>query len=348
MKKTLFFVSALASIFFASCQKEADQAADTVTATFTIQAPVALGTKAVTSADQVTIGDGRAADNLVFAVYDETGAELVELRKGDWKNGIGDNQAVITFNNDAQPSATVNVTLVRGKKYSFVCWAQNQNATCYDFSDMKKIGISYTDYNASNNDLRDAFYAYAETAGVVTDNFSQTITLKRPFAQINAGTTDFVEAKKAGLEIDNLYTRMTIENAATVLETFTGKATTPAKLTFEYAHAVAPDYKLVINKNKLVNTPQVNVADEYGWLAMNYILVADGTDEGTASALAKVAVQIREGENTVLTSYTIDNVPVQRNYRTNLVGSLLTAEGTISVLIDPIFEGEYFTVVPQN
>ena len=348
MKKTLLFVSAMASMLFASCQKEANQAADTVTATFTIQAPVVLGTKAVTSADQVTISDGRAADNLVFAVYDETGTELTELRKGDWKNNIGDDQTKIIFSNDAQPSATVNVTLVRGKKYSFVCWAQNEAATCYNFSDMKNIGISYTDYNASNNDLRDAFYAYAETAGVVTDNFSQTITLKRPFAQINAGTTDFVEAKKAGLEIDDLYTTMTVKNAATVLETFTGKATTPAEVTFAYAHAVAPDYSLVINKNKVVNTPQVTVADAYGWLAMNYILVADGSNIGTDSALATVTVEIREGDNTVLTSYTIENVPVQRNYRTNLVGSLLTAEGTVSVLIDPIFEGEYVTVVPQN
>jgi hypothetical protein len=74
---------------------------------------------------------------------------------------------------------------------------------------------------------------------------------------------------------------------------------------------------------------------------MNYILVADGTDKGTSSALAEVSFQIREGDATILASYDVPNVPVQRNFRSNIVGGLLTAEGTINVIIDPIFNGEY-------
>lgn len=346
MKKILFYAAAMASMLLAfACQKEtispAAQGGDVVTATFTIQTPGVPGTKAVTSADQLSVGDGRAADNLVFAVYDENGDELVDLRQGDWVNKIGDNQNVIKFDNSVNPQTTVTVKLVRGKEYSFVCWAQNEAATCYDFKDMKNIGISYADYNAANNDLRDAFYAYAKTNGVVTENFSQSITLSRPFAQVNVGTTDFVEAKKAGLEIDNLYSTVTVKNAATSLETFTGKASAPVAATFAYAHAVAPEFDLVINKNKVVNDPKVTIADKYGWLAMNYVLVADGTENGLSSALAEISFELREGEGTVLTSYDVPNVPVQRNYRTNIVGGLLTAEGTISIIIDPIFNGEY-------
>ena len=346
MKKILISATAIAAMLFASaCQKEtlspADQGGDVVKATFTIQAPGLPGTKAVTSADQLSVGDGRAADNLVFAVFDENGDELVDLRQGDWVNKIGDNQNVIKFDNSENPQTTITVKLVRGKEYSFVCWAQNEAATCYDFKDMKNIGISYADYNAANNDLRDAFYAYAKTNGVVTENFSQSITLSRPFAQVNVGTTDFVAAQKAGLEIDNLYSTVTVKNAATSLETFTGKASAPVTATFAYAHAVAPEYDLVINKNKVVNDPKVTIADKYGWLAMNYVLVADESDNGLASALAEVSFELREGEGTVLTSYDVPNVPVQRNYRTNIVGGLLTAEGTISIIIDPIFNGEY-------
>ena len=317
------------------------QEGDVVTATFTIEVPGVPGTKAATSDDQEMVGDGRAADNLVFAVFDETGAELPDLRQGDWVNPIGDNRDVIKFDNSEQPKVTVTVKLVRGKEYSFVCWAQNEAATCYNFKDMKNIGISYADYNASNNDLRDAFYAYAQTNGPVTENFSQTIELERPFAQINVGTTDFVAAQKAGLEIENLYSTMTVKNAATSLETFTGKTSGSQTVTFTYAHAIAPDYDLVINKNKVVNNPNIEIADKYGWLAMNYILVADGTDKGTSSALAEVSFQIREGDATILASYDVPNVPVQRNFRSNIVGGLLTAEGTINVIIDPIFNGEY-------
>ena len=346
MKKILFYAAAMASMLLAfACQKEtispAGQDGDVVTATFTIQTPGLPGTKAVTSAEQLSVGDGRAADNLVFAVYDENGDELVDPRQGDWVNKIGDNQNVIKFDNSETPKTTITVKLVRGKEYSFVCWAQNEAAVCYDFKDMKNIGISYADYNAANNDLRDAFYAYAKTNGVVTENFSQTITLARPFAQVNVGTTDFVEAKKAGLEIDNLYSTVTVKNAATSLETFTGKASAPVAATFALAHAVAPEYDLVINKNKVVNDPKVAIADKYGWLAMNYVLVADGSDNGLSSALAEVSFELREGEGTVLASYDVPNVPVQRNYRTNIVGGLLTAEGTINIIIDPIFNGEY-------
>ena len=332
MKKILLSAAAIASMLFAaSCQKEISssvQDGDVVTATITVQAPDALVTKSV--------GDGKSADNLVFAVYDETGEELPALRLGDWANSIGD-PTPVTFNEDL--TATVTVQLARGKEYSFVCWAQNVEATCYNFSDMKNIRISYETYNASNNDLRDAFYAKVDTKGKVTQNFSQEITLHRPFGQINVGTTDFAAAKNAGLEITDLFSSMTVKNAATVLETFTGKAKSPEAVTLDWGHA--PAEALVINKALVQNNPQVEIADSYGWLAMNYILVADGTDNGASSALAEVAFSVREGENTVLTSYEVPNVPVQRNFRTNIVGGLLTAEGEISIIIDPIFNGEY-------
>ena len=332
MKKILLSAVAIASMLFAaSCQREAldpaQQEGDVVTATLNIEVPAMPETKA--------IGDGQSALNLVFAVYDENGVELTNLRQGDWYNQIGDVTDEVVFQN-LKTSVTVN--LVRGKVYTFVCWAQNKAAECYDFEDMKNIGISYADYNASNNDLRDAFYACVQTEKV-TENFSQDITLKRPFAQINVGTTDFVAAQKAGLEIENLYSTVTVKNAATTLETFTGKATGAAEATFAYAAAPAED--LIINKSMVVNDPQTEIANKYGWLAMNYILVADGTDTGASSALADVAFEIREGDDVVLTSYEVPNVPVQRNYRTNIVGGLLTAQGTINIIIDPIFNGEY-------
>ena len=339
MKQNLIcFAAMLSMVFAASCQKEVAsdvQNEEYVTAVLTVQAPQELASKAVTSADQKAVGDGLAADNLVFAVFDANGNELTDLRLGDWSNKIGEDNTVIKFDNSEKPQATVTVTLVRGKEYSFVCWAQNEAAVCYNFKDMKNIGISYADYNTSNNDLRDAFYAYATTNGKVTENFTQTITLNRPFAQINVGTADFAEAEKAGLTTDNLYSTMTVKNAASVLETFTGTASKPVEDTFAYAHAVAPDYDLVINKNKVVNNPTGTIADKYGWVAMNYVLVAE------ASSLAEVSFEVREGDATVLTSYDVPNVPVQRNYRTNIVGDLLTAEGTITLIVDPIFNGEY-------
>jgi hypothetical protein len=75
---------------------------------------------------------------------------------------------------------------------------------------------------------------------------------------------------------------------------------------------------------------------------MNYVLV----NEGNNNPVTEVSFEVREGDATVLTSYTVPNVPLRRNYRTNIVGGLLTAEGTINVIIDPIFEGENVVVAP--
>ena len=236
--------------------------------------------------------------------------------------------------------ATASAKLVKGQKYDFVFWAQATDSKYYTIDPATAVvTVDYSDL-AANNDLRDAFYACVQTAKV-TENFSQTITLKRPFAQINVGTTDFAEAQKAGLDIDDLYSTMTVKNAATSLNTFTGKADNPVALTYAYAHAIAPEEDLVINKNLVQNTPNVEIADKYGWLAMNYILVADGTDNGEGTGIADVTFELREGADKVLALYDVPNVSVQRNFRTNIVGALLTAQGEISIIIDPIFTSEF-------
>ena len=338
--KKIFNLAVLTVSFIAlaSCQNDLGETpslgSEEVTATLTVYAPQHIDTKAVTAAGQTAVGDGLAADNLVFAVFDEDGNELKALRQGDWVNGIG-SSSESTFSNDAQPKAQVEVTLVRGKKYSFVCWAQNKAAVCYDFANMKAIGVDYTTYNVGNNDLRDAFYAYAQTAGKVDADFSLTITLERPFAQVNMGTMDFTAATNAGLDVNNLYSAVTVKGAANSLNTFTGEVSGNVDATFAYAHTVAPDYDLVIDKTKVVNNPTTQIQDKYGWIAMNYVLVS------AASSLVEVAFSIREGQDVVLTSYDVPNVPVQRNHRTNIVGELLTAEGDINIIIDPVFAGEY-------
>ena len=47
-----------------------------------------------------------------------------------------------------------------------------------------------------------------------------------------------------------------------------------------------------------------------------------------------------EGDAVELVSYTQANVWFRANYRTNLIGNLLTADGGIEVFVSPIFDGE--------
>ena len=57
---------------------------------------------------------------------------------------------------------------------------------------------------------------------MVEASFEESVTLKRPFAQINFLTDDIETAKTGGLTIDeNTQSSVTISNAATTLDPFT-------------------------------------------------------------------------------------------------------------------------------
>ena len=316
---------------------------DYATVTVTVQAPGQLITKAV--------GEGQDAENLVFAVFDEEGNELEALRQGDWRKG----QPELIFDNSAKPTVVVKTTLVRGKQYTFVCWAQNKEADCYDFTNMKEITVDYAN-TVAQNEKRDAFYA-AVLSDIVVDNFKQEITLKRPFAQINVGTADIQAAELAGLEVQNLYSTMTVQNVANKLHTFVGAkagdkdgdgmvsgsetvtfALAPAvsKSTFDGSSAAADHEWLTINAEGYQNKV-------YGWLSMNYFLVNDGdlqgngSVDGTDQVTTDVTFKVYEGDALELCSYDVVNVPVQRNYRSHIIGNVLTAQGTLTVIIEPAF-----------
>ena len=336
MKKIFFVASALvAALAFASCQKNDAQEGDLVTATFTIVAPHDVATK--------VIGDGQNAKNLVFAVYpydlapgaDNTAAaELVNLRQGDWTQG----QTEVVFN--ANLEATVTVSLVRGKAYQFVYWAQNKDASCFNFRAMNAIEVSYANAPAQDNNYRDAFYAHAVTSDSngnpvkVTDGFNQTIVLRRPFAQINVGSTDMTAAEDAGLNLNNIYSSMNVSNIATVLNTLDGTVSGAQNVSFTRALAItngtAASEKLTINDQNGVyqNT-------EFGWLAMNYVLVGLAPYNETHN----ITFSLYDGDSDAGLLYTHEKtgVTLKRNFRTHLIGDVLTAVGTINIVIEEEF-----------
>lgn len=336
MKKIFTFAFAAIAVFTAvSCQKDQIKDSDLVTATFVVNAPSGLATKAL-------IGDGTSAQNLVFAVYpyddkltqeqNDAAEELTDLRQGDWTA----NQAEITF--DSELKATVKVTLVKGRSYQFVCWAQNKEAQCFSFADMKNITVDYAAAK-SQDELRDAFYAYAcpkdanGNAIKVTQGFTQTITLKRPFAQINVGAEDMAEAKSAGLDITNLKSEMIVKNVATALNTFTGKTSQPVDAVFAKMQSITAG-----NGTQWLEINNANHAGKkYGWLAMNYILPLENTNVDVEFSLYDG--NRAEGDD-LLCSYEVPSVTVVENYRTHLLGYILTTEGTINVIIEPAFDNE--------
>ena len=145
---------------------------------------------------------------------------------------------------------------------------------------------------------------------------SQNITLKRPFAQLNIGTNDMEAAKTAGLKTDALQSSVKVSGIFKSMNLMTGEVSNSVDVTFG-SNAI-PKEKFTVEGN------------EYDYLALNYLLVS--TDKG----LVNCEFSYTDGATT--DTRTIDNVPVQRNYRTNIFGSLLTGSVDFDITIDPDFE----------
>lgn len=213
-------------------------------------------------------------------------------------------------------------SLVKGKTYNFVFWAQAEGATCYNIDDLKNIKISY-EGAVANDETRDAFYATRKELKV-NGALTETIKLYRPFAQVNFGTADLFEAAAAGfIPAQSAFTATDVAN---VFDTFNaeGKVEGPAtdKVTFAKAEIPGGGETLVTKDGT-----------KYLWMTMNYILPVGKQGEKHISNV--IAEFIPENGDPITAS--APQAPVQNNYRTNILGNLLTSQVIFNVEIVPIF-----------
>ncbi len=290
MKKYLLGMSAVAMLFATSCQDDMNlpgNVGETTTVAFNVATPQ-ISTRAYS--------DGATATVLQYAVYDETGAELRELTKLD---------ATI------KGSAEVKLQLTTGNKYTVVFWAEAEDAPYHFDPESKTVTVDY-DGAVSNDENRDAFFG-SQTI-TVTGAQTQDIELRRPFAQLNIGTSDYAAAKNAGYEPK--YSMVTVP-VYTTLNLSTGEV--DGQVTKEFAYNAIP-----------TNETFPVAGNDY--LAMNYLLV--GADKETVDIIFNC-----KDTNDVEKTRTVGSVPVQRNYRTNIYGQLLTSDVDVNVEIKPEYGG---------
>lgn len=304
MKTFKYLAAAALTMLAVSCNKEqVTEVPDgqMVDVTFTAALPGEMATKA--------LGDGQTAKTLYVSVY-ENDAE---------KTHLGDLDKTATF---TDLKTQVTFSLVKGKTYNFVFWAQAEGATCYDIDDLKNIKISY-EGAVANDETRDAFYATRKELKV-NGALTETIKLYRPFAQVNFGTSDLFEAAAAGfIPAQSAFTATDVAN---VFDTFNaeGKVEGPAtdKVTFAKAEIPGGGETLVTKDGT-----------KYLWMTMNYILPVGKQGEKHISNVT--AEFIPENGDPITAS--APQAPVQNNYRTNILGNLLTSQVIFNVEIVPIF-----------
>ena len=178
--------------------------------------------------------------------------------------------------------------------------------------------LKQLNYNGvtSNLEKLDAFFAH-EVNLQVNGTINKTIQLKRPFAQLNIGATDYAEATDAAFTTAS--SAVKVNHVANALNIRTGVATGDEAITF--ADAPVPDDS---------ETFHVTGVDA-DYLAMNYLLV---NDEKQLVDVEFTATSTQA--ETITRSYA--NVPVQRNYRTNIYGNILTEEANFNIEIVPGFD----------
>lgn len=327
MNKKLFLgmFAAAGMLFATSCSNdELDvvQSGNEAQVTFSLAAEGGIATRA--------ISDGTGAKKLVYAVYNASGELIETIAKTDVNGQIVDNSA---FDNGLTENVTI--TLAKGQQYTVAFWAQNPNCTAYTTTDLKNVTIDYAGLN--NDETRDAFFK-AETF-TVTGNTEIDVVLKRPFAQINVGVyqTDWDAAKASGIEIEK--SKVTIENAATSINLLTGEV--GGEQTVEYGFDIIPA-QFATPETLDVDLDKDGTKENYVYLSMSYILANDETTGYAKTALEDLDFTFAPiSGNNINFSEGLNAVPVQRNWRTNIIGKILTGDVTFNITIDPIYDGEY-------
>ena len=271
-----------------ACQKdEVSPSAGATSQTITVSIPQGVQTRAA-AAD---FGDGSQIDRCLLQIY---------------RNGqpYGEQQTATVTGN----TATFNLRLVAQQKYDFVFWADCSEAG-YETDDLSAITLgSDADYTG-NDDKFDAFFLCKKDY-TVTESFSETFTLRRPFGQLNVKTLDLAAIPDNAADL----------KPAKVKVNFTSLPNTFNALTGEESGEAAVEYTADV----LNATGELTV--DYIWAPIEQATLAD----------FKMTFLDAAG-NEISANSDFKSIPIRRNYRTNVSGNLLTKQGDITVEIDPEF-----------
>lgn len=307
MKRRMFFgIMAVAALLsMSSCANEDAQVVgpeNSEVVSFNVLLEGGMTTRA--------ISDGKSANQLMYGVFAEDGtlviAKNVEDNAGDMTGGY-----------------TVNFTLAKGHKYRVVFWAQNSKCTAYTVSDDMKVTIDYEGLN--NDESRDAFFAYADI--VMDGTTPDVVILKRPFAQVNLATYqyDVDYGKELGVEITKSVAK--IAAVPNTLNLFDGSVSGSADIVYQ-ANAI-PTERLNVDIDK------DGTKEDYAYLSMCYILA-----DATSSTHQMSFDLLTENGDTQSVDSGLGAVPVQRNWRTNIVGQCITGDVSVKIQVAPAYDGD--------
>jgi len=338
MKKFYYSLIAATAMLFATTSCSDDEivsgSGNEMNVSFTVQM---AGAESRAIAEGVDVGKGNMANSLIYAVYED----------GNPDNVLIQNKVTETVDKHFN----VTIPLVKGIQYDIVFFAYNEAGNAFGITadNARTIDLQELTLNEkllANQEAYDAFFKmednYTPNAG------NTTVYLKRPFAQLNVGTLlqDLADAKDLDVEVTN--SQIVVKKTYNQFNAFTGEVSGATDLTLDYT--MSP----VLQSTSEVSAKSVNGAeftfknekfnvkgktDNYYYLGLAYVLAP------AEKVLNDVDVTFFRGEGNAIddiNTLSVSNVDMQRNYRTNIIGSLLTSQETFEIVIDDVFVDEEY------
>ena len=286
-----------------SCQREdLGPAAGGNTVSYTVQLPDAIGTKAIgENVSEVT--------ELVYEVYYTEATSADDFSQTE--NKLFQKKA--NLNNGV---ATINFELVNNQNFRVLFWAQVPGNGVYNTDDLKNVTLSQSlSANAEN------YAAFSGTDFIKNGDelIGRTITLRRPVAQLNIATTGESLSIEGQTDVEISTTAVKVNGLSTTYNVAEESAGEVSGACFAYS---------ATDPSGLSETVLSVNGKSYQYVAMNYV----GFAEATGSTV-KVDYVINT-ENVGTITNTINNVPVKANYRTNIIGNLITSMSDYTITLE--------------
>lgn len=373
MKRHIYIIIGLisvATVLFSSCSTDLSE--DLITPTTGEDDGMVDVTVSFTVEDlenYTTRGDGEAGekstlkdiDLLVYALRDEKGNILKQYGKGivdenlknrpaidgNYKETDDNNQTLMKVewenkNGKYEMEEKITLRVMRGTVFKLSCWTQSSNHAAYDFNSLEDVKVDYTKMTI-NDESYDAFCATSIfSVGQVDANI--TVTLTRPFAQINVGVKEKEDATNNNYS-EYTHSQITLNGVHTsfnVVKNEVNEGTKDEDVTLGYSP---------LSNTTLKVTTGLQETKTYQSLAMCYVLVPEtsykkdengniqddattnensSTEDGvvspavTPSTLTLVSFSLAKDENgseakTYTPATDKAEISVKRNWRTNLL-----------------------------
>lgn len=301
MNKNLFKTFAIAAIavLAGACAKEQVGPADGETVEMTFNVDVPE-----TTITTKGLSDAAQVDELRFQLF---------IKEGTGYKMVQDQTVPVT-----NKKAAVKASLVKQQHYEAAFWAQASGTDFYETTDLRAVKMNIAKVKA-NEPKMDAFWMNDGFTATVAR--TKTIIMKRALAQVNFGTV--VPTGADALSITK--SQVVMKGVPTTLNVLLGNK--------DNSHSGSED--ITFQDNAPISGEKLIIADggtQYDYVATAYVFAPKSGDLLT-DVSAKVTFN-----NGNYTTISAPNVPIHRNYRTNILGNLLSVDGEWNITITEGFD----------